>query len=136
VAGGKSTNILVPARAVDVPSDIAVDRGLRGKQVAVPSTALTIPRFCPDPRDKPVTPARRDGSGSACSAIGRRPRRSLAAMILPVLLLLGLAALLVVGYRLIASGTNRRVANGARLLVAAGTLVALLLGSLSFDAGL
>jgi hypothetical protein len=57
-------------------------------------------------------------------------------MILQVLLLSGLAALLVVGYRLIASGTNRRVANGARLLVGAGTLVALLLGSLSFDAGL
>lgn len=76
------------------------------------------------------------GPASAFSAIGRRPARSLAAMILLVVLLLGLAALLVVGYRMIESGTSRRVANGALLLVAAGTLVALLLSSVSFDAGL
>src|SRR3954454_8252007 len=63
-------------------------------------------------------------------------RRSLAGMILLVVLLLGLAALLVVGYSMIASGTSRRVANGVLVLVAAGTLVALLLGSVSFSAGL
>jgi hypothetical protein len=57
-------------------------------------------------------------------------------MILLIVLLLGLAALLVVGYLMIASGTSRRVANGALLLVATGTLLALLLGSLSFSAGL
>ena len=56
-------------------------------------------------------------------------------MILLAVLLLALAALLVVGYSMVASGTSRRVANGALLLVAAGTLAGLLLGSLSFSAG-
>lgn len=64
------------------------------------------------------------------------PRRTLGSMILLVALALGLAGLLVVGYLMIASGTSRRVANGVLVLVAAGTLVALLLGSLSFSAGL
>jgi hypothetical protein len=57
-------------------------------------------------------------------------------MILLILVLLALAAFVFVGYRMVATGTSTRVANGVLLLVLAVMLVALFLGSLSFDAGI
>jgi hypothetical protein len=56
-------------------------------------------------------------------------------MVLLIVVLVALAAFALVGYRMIATGTNTRVANGVLLLVLAAVLVALFLGSLSFDAG-
>jgi hypothetical protein len=80
----------------------------------------------------------RHGSGviAAFSRLAGLFGPSLAGMVLLIVLVLGLGALVVVGYLMIASGTSRRVANVALPLVATGTLVAQLLGSLSFSAGL
>jgi len=57
-------------------------------------------------------------------------------MLLLIVILLALAALSAAGYRMVARGANTRVANGVLLLVLVVALVAILLGSVSFDAGI